>query len=41
MAVLESALGQIPKEQRDTNDVVILERAREYRRAFPMEGMAR
>ena len=40
MAVLESALGEIPKEQRDTNDVVILERAREYRRAFPTEGMA-
>lgn len=40
MAVLDSMLKQIPSARRDTNDLVILEHAREYRRAFPMSGMA-
>jgi hypothetical protein len=40
MAVLDSVLNQIPATQRDTNDLVILERAREYRKAFPTSGMA-
>jgi hypothetical protein len=40
MAVLESTLKQVPLAQQDTNDVVILEHAREYRRAFPKNGMA-
>jgi hypothetical protein len=40
MAVLEAALRGIPTARRDTNDVVILEHAREYRKAFPTEGMA-
>ena len=39
MAVLESMLKRIPQERQDTNDVVILEHAREYRRAFPTNGM--
>jgi hypothetical protein len=41
MAVLDSALNEIPADRRDTNEVLILEHAREYRRAFPNEGMAR
>jgi len=40
MAVLDSMLKQIPSARRDTNDLVILEHAREYRRAFPTSGMA-
>jgi len=39
MAVLDSVLKRIPAGRRDTNDVVILEHAREYRRAFPTNGM--
>ena len=40
MSVLESMLKQVPPTHRDTNDVVILEHAREYRRVFPTNGMA-
>jgi len=40
MAVLDSALRETPRNERDTNEVVILERAREYRRVFPGSGMA-
>jgi len=40
MAVLDSTLKRIPQERRDTNDVVILEHGREYRKAFPKDGMA-
>ena len=39
MAVLESTLREIPRSRRDTNDLVILEHARAYREAFPMNGM--
>ncbi len=39
MAVLDSLLKRIPVARRDTNEVVILEHAREYRRAFPTSGM--
>jgi len=41
MAVLDSMLKQIPVARQDTNEVVILERAREYRKVFPTEGMGR
>jgi hypothetical protein len=40
MTVLDSMLKRIPLAQRDTNDVVILEHGRDYRRAFPKSGMA-
>ncbi len=40
MAVLESTLKQIPPARQDTNDLVILEHAHEYRRAFPTNGIA-
>lgn len=39
MAVLDSMLKRIPTARRDTNDLVILEHAQEYRRAFPKDGM--
>jgi hypothetical protein len=40
MAVLESMLKEVPRARWDTNDLVILERARAYRQAFPSNGMA-
>ena len=40
MLVVEVMLREIPKAQQDTNDVVLLERARAYRRAYPTNGVA-
>jgi len=39
VAVLESMLREIPQARWSTNDLVVLERARAYRLAFPTNGM--
>ena len=39
MIAVEGMLQEIPKAQQETNDIVLLERARAYRRAYPTNGV--
>jgi hypothetical protein len=40
MIAVQGMLEEIPKAEQNTNDVVLLERARAYRKAHPTNGVA-